>query len=321
MEISHEGDKRRPWVLYAARGEVARLVVFLHGFNSSAVGAWHRFEESGQATDWWRESDMLFVGYDSWGEHPEETATWFRERIQHFYPVLPDEYLSKRDSRIREPSKHGYHELVLVGHSLGGFVLRLALCLEAGRWIHEDRERDPNAERPVLLDGAVRLFSPASAGFQPAGLIGMLKATCLWSAANVALRRSPAFIALERGSELITTTRARTEDLVNEHGKDLVALRAHIVWARPENVVERQGYEKDHGITIPKVCIPSVTTSGSASPARAMRSRFDSLRPETIGDRSSGRSGALSVASLRGRMDRAAVQDQNTLQHTPDHRG
>lgn len=246
VEISNPG-RRRPWVLYAARREVARLVVFIHGFSSSAVGAWHRFEESGQTTNWWRESDMLFVGYDSWGEHPEETATWFRERIQHFYPVLPDEYLAKRDARVREPSQHGYRELVLVGHSLGGFVLRLALYLEARGWIDEDRKRDPNAERPVLLDAAaVRLFSPASAGFQPAGLLGMLKATCLWSAANVALRRSPAFIALEKGSELLTMTRARTEHFVNEHGKELVALRAHIVWARPEHVVERQGYEKDY---------------------------------------------------------------------------
>jgi pimeloyl-ACP methyl ester carboxylesterase len=238
---------RRPdWVLYASTSLTSRLVVFVHGFAGKTVGTWQSFPESGADDHWWRQTDMLFVGYDSLRERPGETAAWLRERLTSFYPRLPDELLEKGDARIRPPVEAPYDELVLVGHSLGGFIVRLTLCQQARIWLFDERLSDPNVPRPPLLNAQVRLFSPASAGFEPAGLLGMLAASgCLWSVGSVALHRSPGFTALRRGSDLLRRTRDETEALVKEYGDEMAALRARILWARPEDVVERDGYETD----------------------------------------------------------------------------
>jgi hypothetical protein len=187
---------------------------------------------------------MLFVGYDSLKERPGETAAWLRSRLRDFYPVLPPGLLQKRDAALRESALPRYEELFLVGHSLGGVVVRLALQQQAKIWLREDRAKDAAAPRPALLDAQVRLFSPASAGFQPVGLASLL--SCLLAAGTVVLRMAPAFVALKRPSELLDNTQRLTEELIKEHGPHLGALRAWIVWARPETVVERNGYGTDY---------------------------------------------------------------------------
>ncbi len=207
VEIPNPGE-RLNWVLYASRSQAVRLVVFVHGFAGKPVSSWYRFPDSGRASEWWRASDMLFVGYESWKERPGETAAWLRDRLNDFYPELPAELLRKRDAMIRVPSGKRYDELLLVGHSLGGFVVRLALYQQARIWLFEERDNDPAAARPPLLDAQVRLFSPASAGFDPAGLLGMLAVSgCLLSVGNVALHRSPAFTTLKKGSDLLISAR------------------------------------------------------------------------------------------------------------------
>ena len=243
VDIPNPGGRRK-WVLYASRTDPVRLVVFVHGFGGKAVKTWNHFAHSGESNTWWRESDMLFVGYESMRERPGETAAWIRQRLAAFYPNLPSQFLRKRDAMVREPSAAPYREIFLVGHSLGGFVLRMALLEEARSWLFQSRQSNPTAPRPSLLDATLRLFSPASAGFQPAGLYAIL--TCLLSAGMVALRAAPAFTSLTRDSDLTARTREETETLVVAHAADLKALRGHILWARPENVVERDGYRTDY---------------------------------------------------------------------------
>jgi alpha-beta hydrolase superfamily lysophospholipase len=243
IDIPNPGGRTK-WTLFLSAIEPARLVVFVHGFGGKAIRTWHEFDLSGQTRPWWRESDMLFVGYESRKERPSETAAWLRHRLADFYPILPSEVTRHGEVRARPDGAGPYRELILVGHSLGGFVLRLALLQEARTWLFEDREKDPDAPRPPILDGALRLFSPASAGFKPAGLLAII--TCLFTTSVVVLKGSPAFAALQPESDLLVNTRTKTEALVELHRKDLSALRAHIMWARPEQVVEREGYQTDY---------------------------------------------------------------------------
>jgi pimeloyl-ACP methyl ester carboxylesterase len=229
-------------VLYASSTQPERLVVFVHGFAGRAVRTWNEFAASGQSNDWWRASDMVFVGYQSLREQPGETAAWLRHRLDDFYPLLPQGFLTRSGFAVRAPSDKPYRELFLVGHSLGGVVLRLALLQQAREWTStvnaEQRESVPS-----LLEATLRLFSPASAGFQPAGPLAL--ATSLRSWAYALLRAAPAFSALSKESDLLLRTRAETEDLVLRHAPSLDGMRARILWARPENVVEREGYSTD----------------------------------------------------------------------------
>lgn len=243
VEVANPGG-RRDWILYLSATAPVRLVVFVHGFGGKTVNTWNEFQQSGHAGAWWRESDMLFVGYESLQERPGETAAWIRRRLADFYPRLPPGISVRGDVGARTSAVLPYRELVLVGHSLGGLILRLVLLQQARTWLLEDRAISSHAPRPPLLDAQLRLFSPASAGFQPAGLLAML--TCVLSAGTVVLRGAPAFTALRQDSDLLARTRQETEALVGRHSGDLAALRARIMWARPEQVVERDGYETDY---------------------------------------------------------------------------
>lgn len=243
IDIPNPGGRSK-WTLFLSSVEPARLIVFVHGFGGRAVRTWREFELSGQTRAWWRESDMLFVGYESRKERPSETAAWLRRRLPDFYPLLPSGIAMHGEAGARDAATNPYCELVLVGHSLGGFILRLVLLQQARSWLFQDREVEPDAPRPPLLDATLRLFSPASAGFQPAGLLAIL--TCVFSAGMVALNGSPAFTALQPGSTLLSGTREETEALISRYREELAALRAYIMWARPEQVVEREGYQTDY---------------------------------------------------------------------------
>jgi alpha-beta hydrolase superfamily lysophospholipase len=190
---------------------------------------------------------MLFVGYDSLGENISGVAHRLRRDVPKFYPFLPQDLIQADETFPRRASEmpYPYRELVLVGHSLGGVIVRRALVDEALLWL-EQRKAEPGARRPALLDAQVRLFSPASAGFRPAGWLGLWHASCLWSVANARLRRASAYTDLQPQSPLLVETRRRTEQAVAAREPDLRALQAFILWANPDNVVLAERYDTDH---------------------------------------------------------------------------
>jgi pimeloyl-ACP methyl ester carboxylesterase len=247
------------WVLFLSPAKATRLIVFVHGFMGDAVRSWRRFPDAAEAGEWWQESDLLFVGYDSVSDSIAGVAARLRRETPRFYPLLPDDLLEIDGTRLRPASAECYSELLLVGHSLGGVVVRLALCDTALGWIEDGTVSVP---RPPLLDAEVRLFSPASAGFRAAGWLGLVQACSLWKAVSMQLRRSSAYTDLQPGSQLLVETRRRTEELMVTHDDQLKALRASILWASPDNVVLAERYDSDRlddsvdGRTHRDVCKP-----------------------------------------------------------------
>lgn len=250
------------WVLYLAHQPPSRLVVFVHGFSGGTVSSWQRFPSTDRA--WWSESDMLFVGYDSRIDSITGTSARLRRNLPRFFPHLPSELLESGNALVRATDDEPYRELFLVGHSLGGVILRRAVCDLAHDWLVQ-LELDEQTPRPPLLTGSLLLFSPASAGFRAAGILGIIRATPAWYGINLYLRRSSAYSDLQPGSPILTETRRRTEELVSSHKADLSALRARILWANPEDVVVPERYDSDlgddavDGTTHQSVCKPSST--------------------------------------------------------------
>jgi hypothetical protein len=187
---------------------------------------------------------MLFMGYPSGFENITGTAYRLRQQLPRFFPDLPQEFLEERGASVRSSTELPYSELLLVGHSLGGVVVRRALCEAVYSWF-EQRKTNAQAPKPPLLAVKTRLFSPESAGFRPSGPLGQIKATPLWLFCGMKLKGSSAFNDLQEGSQILTETRKRTEDLVNQHLNELDALRADILWANPENIVVTERYTTD----------------------------------------------------------------------------
>jgi pimeloyl-ACP methyl ester carboxylesterase len=222
------------------------LVVFVHGFGGHAMRTWGNFPESGMSDAWWRACDMLFVGYQSWKDNPGEIAARLCDRLPTYFPRLPRQYVEAGEAAIRSHSEEPYRELLLVGHSLGGVILRIALHETAEHWVARKDEQGLARSRPILLDSQIRLFSPAIEGFRPAGWLGVAKAIpCLWNRANVALAYSATYQNLQEGSALLRTTKERTLQLIGEYGDELGALHAHILWEKPEKLVVQVHYKGD----------------------------------------------------------------------------
>jgi pimeloyl-ACP methyl ester carboxylesterase len=226
--------------MYLAPLPPRRLIVFVHGFYGGPLSTWQEFPHS--AGPWWQQSDMLFVSYDSARCTITGVADEIRARLPAFYPKIRSDLLSLGGVTVREHREDVYEELVLVGHSLGGLIVRRALCDVADEW---RRGLHRSAGPPPLLQARTRLFSPASAGFRPGGWTGMLRATMSWGLINLILSRSPAYTDMQPGSAILENTRRRTEYLVAQLPSQVSALIASIAWAHPDNVVLDERYDTD----------------------------------------------------------------------------
>lgn len=219
---------------------VKRLVVFVHGFKGDGLKTWGQFPNPGGHREWWLESDMLFIDYKSTRDGPVGVAHRIRDSIGDFYPDPYSPAMEIGDLPARTDITTPYEELVLVGHSLGGLIIRVALADAAVNWDNEGRSEDA---RHVLLSATTRLFSPASAGFQSGGLLALLEESPFGRLLEIYLRRSPAFKDMQPKSGVLENTQRWTEELAKEPGFE--ALRARIVWANPDNVVSTLGYRTD----------------------------------------------------------------------------
>jgi pimeloyl-ACP methyl ester carboxylesterase len=237
---------------------VRRLVVFVHGFMGKAIRTWRAFPAVPDR-EWWHESDMLFFSYRSTKDTITGVAARLRRVLPAFYPLPNPRLVSLGGVAPRDDTTSPYVELVLVAHSLGGVIVRRALCDAAEDW--NDQRMLGNVPKPFLLDAKLRLFSPASAGFRAAGFLGMMRATSKWDAIEMFVRRAPAYSDLQPGSKTLVTTQRRTEALARD--PDFGAQRARILWASPDNVVASERYDTDYvdltsdGHSHSTVCKPS----------------------------------------------------------------
>ena len=206
--------------------------MFVHGFNGKAVGTWRQFDQPDASIDWWNQSDLLFVGYDSLRDSIVGVANRLRKRLPDFYP--------RHDLDPEAP--RNYERIVVLGHSLGGLIVRRAVADSVKSWLDSGGD---TISRPVLIDAVVRLFSPAISGYRLAGMPGLVKAFGGLRAVEAFLRKSSAFIDLQPGSELLASTRSLTVGLVPQGADYAAALKPSIVWASPDNVVIESRYETD----------------------------------------------------------------------------
>lgn len=262
------------WVLYLAEGRPRRLIVFVHGFGGKAVGTWSDIVKTIAGDPDWESSDLLFVGYPSFRSNISGTATVLRNELDRFFPILDSDLRDIAGLAVRTDDAY-YDELVLVGHSLGGVILRQAL-LQA-RTAEADGDYDGRrVPGTAILAGRLTLFSPAIAGFKPSGWLGMIRETGIWIVANAVLRGAATYSELQPDSPILKEVRKRTTKLIDDPDSPNFdhRLRARILWANPDGVVNALSYDGDYADEV---------ISGKSHIAMC-KSRADYTRPQQFID-------------------------------------
>jgi alpha-beta hydrolase superfamily lysophospholipase len=241
--LPFQGTAHDTWFLSPAVDRTnPRLVVFVHGFNGRAVKTWRDFADGPDHADWWRQSDLVFVGYNSLrreiGGVAADVANWLRVGYPTPHPSLL--WVAGDPNEPVTP----YSELILVGHSLGGVILRHMLW--SALIAHLERLKiDPSAVPEPMLQSRLVLFSPANDGFVPSGFLGVVRGTGLWGTIEAFLRSAPAYNDLNRKTDKLARLRSATETLAKNDPAARV-LKARVLWADPDGVVSTSQYETDY---------------------------------------------------------------------------
>lgn len=223
-----------------SRKPAKKLVVFVHGWRGSADSTWGEFIKP-PTSEWWKETDLIFIKYDSVNQQVAAAADRLRAQINDFYPQPFEDMLLFNEKPVREKISNKYEELFLVGHSMGGLVLRRAAVDALDEWKHIGYL---SSKKPAILDGKLRLFSPASAGFDPSGFLGLVQALPLWFYVELFVKQGASYQDLKKDSSVIKETRRRTEKY-RKHNQYKHLIAANILWANPENVVKVERYDTD----------------------------------------------------------------------------
>jgi hypothetical protein len=229
--------------------DVKRAVLFIHGFNGSARGTWTDFlslvDHQG-AGDWWKDSDLFFLNYQ-WESVFSQLINNTLTVYKFFRAVFPAPHRALgTDNPFRTPD-FNYRDLLLVGHSEGGLLLRKAMV--------EAAQHDPvvqpllrsaqaaNFSKPApsgILAARMRLFAPALGGEMLTGLIGIIATLPVISNFLVS---SAAKVGMSPASAAVTEARRQTVRYAEITGYECFS--AHILWAEKDRIIHAEKYEHD----------------------------------------------------------------------------
>jgi pimeloyl-ACP methyl ester carboxylesterase len=234
--------------------EARRAVVFVHGYGGNPSGTWSQMPQCIENDKGWKNTDAYFIGYNSRGDEVMKIAEQIAAFILAICPVPPTDLF--RVAALKSAAKPfwlrsgttKYSEIYLVGHSLGGVVVRAAIVDMLRNGLARSGSNDISKlteARSLACHAKLRLFAPAVGGARLAGLIGFFASLPILSAIVKAYRGwSPSFTELGPENQLLNTLRNQTEGYTNQY-PELAALRASIAWADDDDIVQGMSYMYD----------------------------------------------------------------------------
>jgi hypothetical protein len=245
-------DWGRGSFVHWSRKPKGKAIIFIHGFNGGPDDTFSEFEILFRTSSGFKGYDIYFYGYDSLFQPAEVSAVEFRDFIKQiqknslslFNSSLPS------DDDARTP----YKKVLIVAHSLGAVVSRLALLSafkKKFKWV----------DNCSLL-----LFAPAHKGtsltltsiIMGEAMPGLLKIVSL-----VAKFFVPTIKELQGNSIVIEELEKETKNLIKK-GVRTFTIAKGVVWASRERIVRCVTFGEDpEAERIPKtnhssVCKPSL---------------------------------------------------------------
>ena len=244
------------YVLAAEAEPVETAILFVHGFLGHAFDTWVDFQSSIDREAGWESADLYFLQYKSFADSVDASVyrfhrflkrveqapeDWFELKAEDLPPVIRE---TLRGYRLRS-GPTSYRRLLLVGHSLGGVVMRRAIVDEASEYckrLEKEAGTEQNVSAPALLQAPVRLFAPAISGARISGAPGVaLRLGGLGRLARLVLGFSPSYQDLLPGSTIVPNLQKDTTELAQRFPQ-LPAFRADILWADRDDIVTDQKY-------------------------------------------------------------------------------
>jgi pimeloyl-ACP methyl ester carboxylesterase len=180
------------------------LVVFVHGWSGGAVETWPHFHELvfDDPTGGFANCDVIFFGYQSVWKSARVGAGLLFNFLHEF--LLPQGHLQQRywSPSVRRSEPISYGKVVLVCHSMGAVVGRLALLTAFER-------NELWAERCRLV-----LFAPAHCGADIAELVVAMVSVIAMPLVPITSHFTPGLKELREGSRLITDLAADTRRML-----------------------------------------------------------------------------------------------------------
>jgi pimeloyl-ACP methyl ester carboxylesterase len=225
-----------------------KAVIFVHGFGGSAINTWVQFPSLLQTEGSCGGHDLIFYGYDGLRIRAHPSADLLGRFLEQLFTNPAEIVVQSLGTASRSPT-FSYRQVVIVAHSLGAVVSRLAL-LDAYR-----KGRSWTSRTGLVL------FAPAHTGAHIIPLASLaMGALRLAPVEALARFRFQVLNDLDENSQTLKDLADRTRKALRKGAKHLVAIR--VVHAGDDKIVNYVDFCEDppaefiHGVSHTGVCKP-----------------------------------------------------------------
>jgi pimeloyl-ACP methyl ester carboxylesterase len=223
------------------------LVIFVHGFGGGAINTWPDFPLLLAENPSLPSFDYFFYGYDARTQQASNSGLELSEWLRMFLKE-PAAYINKSIPKTYERAPFSYERIVIVAHSLGAVVVRIAL-LDADRRAQSGKIQADWLQRLRLV-----LLAPAHNGAHAAKIAYALLSDFGWAPGkllgNLVLWKMPLLTELQSNSDLMKDLRRDSASVIkrSKAAKAPVPpfVRAHtVLWAKDEHIVRNARFLED----------------------------------------------------------------------------
>jgi pimeloyl-ACP methyl ester carboxylesterase len=234
-----------------------KVIVFVHGYGGNPISTWADFDRLSILRPEFRGHDLIFYEYDGLEAELKASANLFYNFLAWLFKSPVAAINNCLPKEAQRPASFGYDEIVLVCHSLGAVIARLALL----------RATQENQNWPSRIK--LVLFAPAHKGARVLELalevLTHFRFIALFS--GMVRFKSPLIDQLKKDSrELIDLENGTTFELQNGANRHLIARTVCI--AEKEHIVFNDRFCQDpegdpiRHSTHKTVCKPRQEVSG-----------------------------------------------------------
>ena len=234
-------------------------IVFVHGFGGSATNTWIQFPSLLQSEAGCEGCDFIFFGYDGLRIRARPSAAKFISLLDELFGNAAGLAADSLPT-VKRLKRFNYKRVVIVAHSLGAVVSRIAL-LDAFR-----HQRNWTSKVELVL------FAPAHGGASilPLATLAM-GALRLAPVEAFARYRFQVLHDLERSSQTLSRLEKQTLSAIQQGAKSLIARR--VVYAGNDKIVDPVDFCDDP----PAFFIQDVSHTSVCKPRSDFRDPLDHL--------------------------------------------